>query len=114
MTGVLSRFLFVALASTAITAAQPPPPSPRDSCLVDLDGDGDLDVATANVGSNNLQLRTNSGAGVLAVGTTVALTAADLSPVAIARGDLDNDGAADDLAVACSGSHTVVLVINPS
>ncbi|MBL8900508.1 MAG: VCBS repeat-containing protein, partial [Planctomycetes bacterium] len=85
---------------------------PRDIVLLDLDGDGDLDLATANAGSDNLGLRTNGGAGVFGSEQTVALTAGDDSPVALARGDLDGDGSSDDLAVACETSSTVVLVTN--
>ncbi|MBL8900514.1 MAG: VCBS repeat-containing protein, partial [Planctomycetes bacterium] len=83
---------------------------PRDIALLDLDGDGDLDLATANAGSDNLSLRWNNGFGVFDGGIPLALTASDSAPVALARADFDNDGAADDFAVACEGSHTVVLI----
>jgi hypothetical protein len=88
--------------------------APRDVELLDLDTDGDLDVATANEGSDNLSLRTNDGAGTLSAERTIALTAADDAPIALARCDLDDDGARDDLAVACEASSTLVLVTNPS
>ncbi|MBL8901336.1 MAG: VCBS repeat-containing protein, partial [Planctomycetes bacterium] len=86
---------------------------PRDLALLDLDGDGHLDAATANETSNNLSLRTNEGLGVFSAETTLALTASDSAPVALTRADLDNDGARDDLAVACEASSTLVLVTNP-
>ena len=75
--------------------------APRDVELLDVDGDSDLDIATVNQGSDDVGLRVNDGTGTLGSETTVVLTAADLGPVALARGDLDNDGARDDLAVAC-------------
>ncbi|MBL8899381.1 MAG: VCBS repeat-containing protein, partial [Planctomycetes bacterium] len=87
---------------------------PRDVELLDLDGDGDLDAATANEISSNVSLRTNDGQGALSSEETFELTAGDSGPIALARCDLDNDGARDDLAVACEGSDTVVLVTDPS
>ncbi|MBK9386964.1 MAG: VCBS repeat-containing protein [Planctomycetes bacterium] len=87
---------------------------PRDVELLDLDGDGDLDAATANETSSNVSLRLNDGQGALSSEETFELTAGDSAPIALARCDLDNDGARDDLAVACEGSDTVVLVTDPS
>ena len=82
----------------------------RDVAVLDADGDGDLDAATANHDSDDLALYTNNGTGALAAPTLLALTASDHGPEALAIGDLDNDGAGDDLAVACADSHTVVFV----
>ncbi len=90
-----------------------PGTAPRDVELIDMDSDGDLDVATANETSDNVGLRTNSGAGTFAAETTVALTAADHAPVALARFDFDDDGSRDDLAVVCQDSSTLVLITNP-
>ncbi|MBL8896308.1 MAG: VCBS repeat-containing protein [Planctomycetes bacterium] len=88
--------------------------APRDVELLDLDGDGDLDAVTANEGSDDLGLYLNGGTGSFGASTSVALTVADAAPVALARCDLDGDGASDDLAVACASSSTLVLITNPS
>ena len=56
----------------------------------------------------------NNGLGALGAETRLALTAADLAPIALARADLDNDGNRDDLAVVCQASSTLVLVTNPA
>lgn len=106
----------VALTAAQVTAAfngQTGTAGRRDVVLFDADGDGDLDVAAANENTDNVSLWSNA-AGSLASPTVVALTAADLRPVALARGDLDNDGQRDDLAVACAGSGRVVLLTNPA
>jgi hypothetical protein len=87
--------------------------APRDVVLLDFDGDGDLDAATANEGSEDLRLYTNDGGGVLVSASAVSLQASDGAPVALARADLDADGAHDDLAVACQSSSTLSLVTNP-
>ncbi len=82
------------------------PTAPRDVALLDADGDGDLDATTANSSSHDVSLWSNDGAGALTE-SSVALDAADQTPVAIAAGDLDDDGFADDVVVACADSHTV-------
>ncbi|MBL8897967.1 MAG: VCBS repeat-containing protein [Planctomycetes bacterium] len=88
------------------------PTAPRDVALGDANGDGDLDALTANSASHDLGLWLGDGTGALAAPVSVALTASDLAPVAVAFGDLDGDGSADDAAVACSDSHTVGIVLN--
>ncbi|MBL8897968.1 MAG: VCBS repeat-containing protein, partial [Planctomycetes bacterium] len=88
------------------------PSAPRDVALGDANGDGELDALTANSASHDLGLWLGDGTGALAAPVSVALTAGDLAPVAVAFGDLDGDGAADDAAVACSDSHTVSIVLN--
>ncbi|MBL8901337.1 MAG: VCBS repeat-containing protein, partial [Planctomycetes bacterium] len=105
--------LYLARLELPFGQAATPGIGPRDLALLDLDGDGRLDAATANETSNNLSLRTNEGLGVFSAETTLALTASDSAPVALVRADLDNDGARDDLAVACEASSTLVLVTNP-
>lgn len=92
-------------------AGEPASTAPRDVALFDADGDGDFDAATANSGSDNVSLWSNDGTGTLTE-SSVALDPADLTPVAVATGDLDDDGGADDLVVACAGSHTVGRVTN--
>ena len=92
-----------------LTIAEPPV-GPRDVAVDDIDGDGDLDAVTANSLSGNLALWRNDGAGALGAPEALALTASDQGPEAVAIGDLDDDGARDDLAVACADSHTVVFV----
>ena len=92
----------------------PPGSGPRDVELFDMDGDGDLDVATANETSANIGMQANNGLGVLAAAVTVALTPADMGPGALAAGDLDGDGARDDLVVVCHDSSTAVFVIDPA
>ena len=85
--------------------------SPRGVVVIDADNDEDFDAVTANNATDNLSIWSNDGTGVLTE-TTVALDPADLAPIAIAAGDLDNDGQADDVAVACEDSATVAIVLH--
>ena len=100
----------VADSGTVRVFADDTPSEPRDVVLLDVDDDGDRDVVTANFGTDDLSVQTNDGAGALGVARRIALGSSNVGPVALAAGDLDNDGARDDLAVACADSHTVVLV----
>jgi len=87
------------------------PPGPHDVAMSDADGDGNLDVATANGGDHDASIWRNNGLGSLTE-TSLALDVADRGAVAVAFGDLDDDGLADDLAVACVQSATVARVID--
>lgn len=90
-----------------------PPPAPRDVTLVDIDGDGALDIATADLAEDQIGVRLNDGSGAFAARTDLGL-GGSTGPIAVAGGDLDDDGSADDLATACSGSNDVVVITDPN
>lgn len=86
--------------------------NPRDVAVADLQGDGSLDLVTADEGDDTLSVVYGDGTGAFATRVVVALGGGDDSPVSVALCDLDDDGDADDAAVACEGSSTVALVTN--
>lgn len=88
--------------------------APRDVVAFDVDNDKQLELATANNGTNDVSLYPNLGAGVFGPDFYVAVTPADQGVIALAAGDLDGDGAADDLAVACATSNTVCTILDPN
>lgn len=87
--------------------------APRGIAAADVDADDDIDIVTADQGSNTLSVLTNNGSGNFAAPRLVlALGAGNTQPASVALCDLDNDLVADDAAVACEGSSTVVLITN--
>ena len=78
----------------------------------DLDLDGDLDLVIANVGSGDVSIMINNGAGAF-VGTVEAVDA--LSAAAVAIDDLNGDGVLDVVNVnaAAAGSFSVLMNATP-
>ena len=85
---------------------------PRGVVLADLNGDGRLDVATANGPSNNVSVLIGDGSGGFTP-WALAPFATDKSPVALAAGDFNGDGATD-VATANATSNDVSVLLNQS
>ncbi|MCA9322292.1 MAG: HYR domain-containing protein, partial [Planctomycetes bacterium] len=95
---------------------------PQDIAVGDLDLDGDLDVAMVEISTttlssttNNVLLFENDGTGVFTLAAT-NLSTSILNPHSICISDLDANGIANDIAVACDTSTgfdgTVVIFTN--
>jgi len=82
---------------------------PNALALGNLDGDGDLDLIVINQADATVSILLGNGDGTFtpAVPATVAT---GLTPVAVAIGDLDNDGNLD-LAVLNNGAETVSILL---
>lgn len=97
--------------STRIAFAAGNSPSAVDTA--DIDGDGRKDLVVAATGSDNVTILINGtiqGAQTPAFAPNQSFAACS-SPVSIAEGDINGDGR-PDLAVACLGSASVVVLVN--
>jgi hypothetical protein len=83
---------------------------PISVAAADLDGDDDSDLAVANLGSNDVTILKNSGAGDFSQPGS-SPEAAGTTPYSIAAADLDGDGDRD-LGVANFGSDDVTILKN--
>lgn len=81
---------------------------PASLFLGDLDGDGSVDIATANMGTNDVSVLLNDGAGLF--GRETYYVVGD-HPQAIDGADLDGDGDID-LVVANSTGNSMTLLRN--
>ncbi|HMU39321.1 MAG TPA: FG-GAP-like repeat-containing protein [Pseudomonadota bacterium] len=77
----------------------------------DLNGDAALDAAVVNFASSTVTALIRNGTSVTPVVITQA-TGSFNSPYAVAIGDFDADGKANDLAVANAGNSTVSILKN--
>jgi hypothetical protein len=77
----------------------------------DLNGDAAPDAAVTNFGSNTVMALLRNGTSVTPVLISQA-TGGFNSPYAVAIGDFDADGKANDLAVANAGNSTVSILKN--
>jgi len=77
----------------------------------DLNGDAAPDAAVANYGTNTVMALLRNGTSVTPVLITTA-TGGFNAPAAVAIGDFDGDGKANDLAVANANSGTVSILKN--
>lgn len=86
---------------------------PQSVAIGDLDQDGRLDLAIANEGSNTVSILRNTGSiGTISFATKVDFTTGT-DPMAVAIGDLDEDGK-PDLAVVNNFSFRVSVLRNIS
>ncbi len=79
----------------------------QDVTVADLDGDGDLDVACAQYLDDEVSWYRNNGGSPPTFSSFFVDSLADDGPVALAAGDLDDDGDLD-LAVVAGSADTVV------
>jgi hypothetical protein len=79
--------------------------APTAIVAADLDRDGDLDLAVANDDSDDVSILRNNPLGTFSVAQTLALAGGDTSPVALAVGDFNADGAPDLAAAAIFGDR---------
>lgn len=108
--------------------------TPKALAMADLDDDNDLDIVVANESSNQISVLTNIGKpsdfkprklqitsdrrpdSVFNVGQPRFSKAVEYDagsqPVAIAKGDLDGDGKANDVVVANKGSSNLSVFLN--
>jgi hypothetical protein len=77
---------------------------------LDVDGDGDLDVVHANVGTNNLGLLLNNGAGTFS-GPTFFEGGVD-GEYGLAAADMDGDGITDLVVAGRDGSEIRTMLGN--
>ncbi len=86
----------------------------RDVILVDLNGDAKLDLATVLYEANLLSIRLNDGDGSFGdTSINVSLFPEQTGPIALAAGDLNQQGS-DDLVVInqLSGTSTILFDFN--
>ncbi|MBK9385663.1 MAG: FG-GAP repeat protein [Planctomycetes bacterium] len=84
---------------------------PRAITVLFADQGAPPDLVIANSATHDLSLWTNDGTGTLSE-SRIALEPTNRAPIALAAGDLDDDGFADDVAVACADSHSVARVLD--
>ncbi len=82
--------------------------NPRCVAVADFDNDGDLDLAVGNI-TNYVNIWLNNGNGTFTAAPDI--TTGLSSPVFVAAGDLNADGAVD-LAIVNAGSTTVSVFTN--
>jgi hypothetical protein len=83
---------------------------PLSVAVGDFDGDGAPDLATANSGTDDVTILLGDGSGLFARATTFPVGIPLASPVSVAVGDFDGNGALD-LATANGGSGTVSVLL---
>jgi hypothetical protein len=81
---------------------------PVSQVVLDFDGDGDLDVVVPAYFGETISLLANDGRGRLTARSIPLLG----NPVAVAAGDLDEDGS-PDLAVALTSRGTIRILLGP-
>jgi hypothetical protein len=86
-------------------------PEPRAATVLPESAPSSPDLITANSATHDLSLWINDGTGTLSE-SRIELDSTARAPVALAAGDLDDDGSADDVAVACADSHSVARVLD--
>lgn len=86
----------------------PPGTEPHGITPLDVDGDGDLDIVNANVGSNDLSLMLNNGAGVF--GAPAFFDAGVNGEYGLVAADMDRDGITD-LVVAGRNDGEIVTML---
>ena len=86
--------------------------TPLGVVVADLDDDQDEDIAIANIGTDNINILFNDGAGLFAENPNLPAISlgANADPTQIAAGDLNGDGKLD-LVVASSGLDGVSVLL---
>jgi hypothetical protein len=88
----------------------PPGAEPHGITPIDVDGDGDLDIVNANVGSNDLSLMLNDGAGVF--GAPSFFEGGVNGEYGLAAADMNRDGVTDLVVAGRNDGEIVTLLGN--
>jgi hypothetical protein len=89
-------------------------PATSDTTLADIDGDGAVDAISVSVSDGALLLNKNDGAGGLVSGERLEVGAGFLATIAVAVGDLNNDGILDLVAGGFRGNLSLFLSLGPT
>ena len=84
---------------------------PKSVFAADLDNDWDLDLVVANFSDNTVSVLINNGNGTFQTAVNYSIGESGTGPVSVFCANLNGDDA-QDIAVACASSFTVVILFN--